>query len=215
MLAYAVDDVRYLGPLVEKLRAELVAKNRWDWFLQSCDRLREDVLARPERDREDAWRINGSGSLRPRGLAALRGIWRWRDGMAQERDVPPFRIMNNQQLISAALEFETQDKVTVSPRWRDKWRDTFLEVVQEVRASDPSAWPQRLRGNGRRATDEQRAAIENLCKKRDAIAASMDIESSLVGSRADLEAVVLRSGDDLVPHLMAWQRELLEADVAE
>jgi ribonuclease D len=211
MLAYAVDDVRYLGPLVEKLRSELVAKDRWDWFLQSCDNLRADVLARPERDREDAWRISGSGTLRPKGLALLRAIWRWRDGMARERDVPPFRIMNNQQLIGTALEFEGKDTVTISPRWRGKWRETFLQAVQEVRDADPSTWPQRIRGNGKRATDEQRAAIDRLCKKRDKIAATLDIESSLVGSRADLEAVVLRPGDADAPRLMTWQRELLDA----
>ncbi len=192
MLAYAVDDVRWLGPLVEKLRAELHAKNRWDWFLQSCDNLREDVLARQERGKEDAWRISGSGALRPKGLALLRSIWRWRDGMARERDVPPFRIMNNQQMIFSAQDFETKDTVSISPKWKGKWRDTFLAAVQEVRGSDSSAWPQRVRGNGKRASDEQRAAIDLLCKKRDAIAAKLDIESSLVGSRADLEAVVLR-----------------------
>jgi len=210
MLAYAVDDVRYLGPLIDILKKELTDKNRMDWFLQSCDNLREDVLARPERVREDAWRINGSGSLKPRGLALLKGIWHWRDGMARERDVPPFRIMNNQQMISAALDFEKQDVVNISPRWRGKWRETFMDVVKEVRASDPTTWPQRLRGNGRRATDEQRAAIDELCKKRDAIAATMDIESSLVGSRADLEALILRPEDADAPHLMNWQRELLD-----
>jgi ribonuclease D len=210
MLIYAVDDVRYLGPLVDILNKELVAKHRLDWFLQSCESLRADVLNRQERGREDAWRISGSGALRPKGLALLRGIWLWRDGMARERDVPPFRIMNNQQMLTAAMEFEKGDEVKISPRWRGKWRDTFVDVLKEVRSSDSATWPQRLRGNGKRATDEQRAAIEQLCKKRDAIAANMDIESSLIGSRADLEAMILRPAEPDAPHLMKWQRELLD-----
>jgi ribonuclease D len=209
MLTYAVDDVRWLPPLVENLKEELENMNRWSWFEQSCASLRADVLARPERDREEAWRVSGSGSLRPKGLALLRAIWLWRDRMAAERDVPPFRILNNQQMLGMAEEFESSDRVSISERWRGSWRKTFLETVDAVRATNEADWPQRPRKKGRRTTEEDRNRIEKLCKTRDRIAEKLGIDTALLGSRAVIEDLVLDRENGNEDHLMPWQREAL------
>lgn len=209
MLTYAVDDVRWLAPLVDQLRSELVAKNRYEWFVQSCETLCADVQARQERDREESWRVSGSGSLKPKGLAFLRALWFWRESMAQERDVPPFRIMNNQQMLAMAADFEVNDQVNISPRWRGRWRDTLMAVVDEFRQSDPAIWPLRPRNHGKRSTEEDRAAIDRLCRSRDQVAEKLDIEPSLLGARAVMEEIILHrtvSPDEL---LMPWQRDLL------
>ncbi|HYF37419.1 MAG TPA: hypothetical protein VD994_19110, partial [Prosthecobacter sp.] len=64
-----------------------------------------------------------------------------------------------------------------------------------------------------RLTDQQRDTIDRLCSQRDQIAASLDIESSLIGSRSTLEQVVAEpTGDGL---LMDWQKELLKNSLAE
>ncbi len=209
MLTYAVDDVRWLPPLVENLKEELEDMNRWSWFEQSCAGLRADVLARPERDRDEAWRVTGSGSLKPKGLALLRAIWLWRDGMAAGRDVPPFRILNNQQMLAMAEEFEDDDRVSISERWRGSWRKTFLETVDSVRASDPGTWPQRPRKKGRRTSEDERNRIEKLCRTRDRIAEKLGIDTALLGSRAVIEDLVLDPETEGADHLMPWQREAL------
>ena len=94
MLSYAVDDVRYLLPLADRLVAGLREKGREDWFHQSCRSLQDDVAARDNAPREDPWRVNGCGRLHPKGLALLKGMWDWREGIAQERDLPCFKIMS-------------------------------------------------------------------------------------------------------------------------
>ena len=129
--------------------------------------------------------------------------------MASERDVPPFRILNNQQMLAMAEEFERHGKVTFSERWRGNWRKTFLETVEAVRASDESAWPQRPRKQGRRTSDAERSRIEKLCKSRDRIAEKLGIDTSLLGSRAVMEDLVLERDGMGVEHLMPWQREAL------
>ncbi len=209
MLNYAVDDVRWLAPLVDQLRKELEEKNRWDWFVQSCDALCAGVLSRQERDREEAWRVSGSGSLKPKGLAFLRALWFWRDGMAQERDVPPFRVMNNQQMLAMATDFEVNDSVSISPRWRGRWRDTLMAVIDELRQSDPDTWPQRPRKHGKRSTEEERSSIDRLCRSRDQIAERLDIEPSLLGPRAVMEEIILHREASIDSVLMPWQREAL------
>ncbi len=210
MLTYAVDDVRWLAPLVDQLRKELEEKKRWDWFVQSCEALCAGVQSRQERDREEAWRVSGSGSLKPKGLAFLRALWFWRDGMAQERDVPPFRVMNNQQMLAMAMDFEVNDSVSISPRWRGRWRDTLLAAIDELRKSDPEAWPQCPRKHGKRSTEEERSAIDRLCRSRDQIAEKLNIEPSLLGPRAVMEGIVLHREAGMESVLMPWQREALD-----
>lgn len=209
MLSYAVDDVRWLAPLVDQLRKELEEKKRWDWFVQSCEALCAGVQSRQERDREEAWRVSGSGSLKPKGLAFLRALWFWRDGMAQERDVPPFRVMNNQQMLAMATDFEANDSVSISPRWRGRWRDTLMAVIDDLRQSDSATWPQRPRKHGKRSTEEERSAIDRLCRSRDQIAEKLDIEPSLLGPRAVMEEIILHREAGREITLMPWQREAL------
>ena len=209
MQAYAVDDVRYLGVLVDQLITELNASQRLPWFEQSCASLRQDVLGRTEKDRTDAWRINGSGNLKPKGLAMLKELWAWRDATAGEKDVPPFKVLNNQQLINMALEFQEEGRTSHPPRWRPKWRETFTAAVHLVRQSDPDTWPQRLRRHQRRSTDDERARIEQLCALRETKAGKLGIEPSLLGSRDTLMDVVLNGGVNGSDALMPWQKEML------
>jgi ribonuclease D len=209
MQAYAVDDVRYLGVLVDQLIAELEASQRLPWFEQSCAALRQDVLGRVEKDRTDAWRINGSGNLKPKGLAMLKELWAWRDVTAGEKDVPPFKVLNNQQLINMALEFQEEGRTSHPPRWRPKWRETFTAAVHRVRQSDPDTWPQRLRRHQRRSTDDERARIEQLCALRETKAGKLGIEPSLLGSRDTMMDVVLNGDANGADALMPWQKEML------
>src|SRR5262249_6062047 len=83
MMTYARNDTRYLFEIADRLTDELEAKGRMPWFHQSCRRLVENVAqSEPEKSREDAWRIAGSGTFRGRAAALLRELWWWRDAEA-------------------------------------------------------------------------------------------------------------------------------------
>jgi ribonuclease D len=209
MQAYAVDDVRYLGRLADIFVRDLTEKNRLEWFNQSCANLRSDVLKRPDRDKEEAWRISGCGRLKPGGLAVLRELWNWRDATAAGRDVPPFKVLNNQQLMTMALEFEAKGHVTHPPRWRPEWRDGFRAAIERAKNSDPATWPQHPKQKRRHITEAQKSRIEKLCASRDKKAEALGIESSLLGSRATIEQVVLQPREAVQDILMPWQREVL------
>lgn len=208
MLAYAVDDVRYLLPLADRLVAGLREKGREDWFHQSCRSLQDDVAARDNAPREDPWRVNGCGRLHPKGLALLKGMWDWREGIAQERDLPCFKIMSNKQMVAYAEQFEAGSTSLMPPNgWRPRWKQQFHEIVAAVTASHPSEWPQRPKKTKGRLSDAQRDAIDRLCGQRDTIANGLEIEPSLLGSRSTVEDLVVQG--DPVTHLMPWQHELL------
>jgi ribonuclease D len=183
-------------------------KGREDWFHQSCRSLQDDVAARDEAPREDPWRVNGCGRLHPKGLALLEGMWVWREGIAQERDLPCFKIMSNKQMVAYAEQFEAGNTALMPPNgWRPRWKQQFQEIVASVLASPPSAWPQRPKKSKGRLSEAQRDAIDWLCNERDGIAKGLDIEPSLLGSRSTVEDLVVQR--DPIAHLMPWQHELL------
>lgn len=207
MLRYAVDDVRYLLLIADRLLAELRARGREAWFIESCASLQSDVAARLQTSREDPWRVQGSGRLHPRGLAFLREAWIWRESIAEERDLPCYRVMSNKQLLAYAEQFEKGLEIEPPAGWRPRWKKAFAEVVREARALPPEDCPARIKRPKSRFSDQERDLVDKLCEMRDRVAAGLAVESSLLGSRGTLEQVVAaRSADG---QLMNWQKSLL------
>lgn len=207
MLNYAVDDVRYLLPLADKLVAVLEEKNRMKWFYESCDSLRSDVTERANLPKEDPWRVQGSGRLHPKGLAILKALWEWRDAIAMAKDVPCFRVMSNKQLVEVAMAFEQGRNPPPPNGWRPRWKQEYHQVLAEVLASQESSWPRRVRTQGGRLSERAREQLDKLCGERERTANELEIEPSLLGSRASLEQVV--AAPDGIQELMQWQIDAL------
>lgn len=213
MLSYAVDDVRYLIPLADYLMSQLRHKGREQWFEQSCQELQEDVAARSMAPKEDPWRVQGSGRLHAKGLAILKAMWEWREGIAMERDIPCYRVMSNKQMVSYAETFELGGVMDPPGGWRPRWKKEFHDLVATVFRAGQASWPSRVKKVKARLTDAQKDQIDRLCGLRDKEADKLDIEGSLLGSRGTLEEVITQpEGLDL---LMPWQRQILAAPLAQ
>jgi ribonuclease D len=207
MLRYAVDDVRYLLFIADRLLGELRAQNREEWFVESCLDLQADVAERMVAPKEEPWRVQGSGRLQPRGLAFLREAWIWRESIAEERDLPCFRVMSNKQMLAYAEDFERGVEVSAPAGWRPRWKKAFSEVLKEALALPIGECPPRMKRPKSRFGEEERALVDRLCGARDQVANGLEIESSLLGSRGTLEQVVAaKSAEGL---MMGWQKELM------
>ncbi len=209
MLAYARNDTRYLFALSDRLGAELQAKGRWVWFAQSCQRLLDAVATTEgEKNREESWRLAGSGTLRGRAAALLRELWWWRDAEAALADRPPFHVLRNEEMLSIAKAIDAGEKL---PSWRHVKgaRLRRLEIaVQKAMDLAPSEWPARPRGKFARSTAEMEAQVNALKQKRDLAAQELDLDPSLIAARATLEGIAYRA-EAPESLLMPWQRELL------
>ncbi|MFT4636882.1 MAG: ribonuclease D [Verrucomicrobiales bacterium] len=218
MLAYAANDVRYLMPIIEIFKERLDKLGRWDWFLQSCAAARTQVLGRPEKSREESWRIPGWGKISSRGLAYLREIWRWRDGIASRRDKPPFKIISNDQLISMSVSLSAGKSVSLPPRFRQSQQERFEEGVAIARAlpeADLPKWERKKRLS--KAGDWERV-FQFLRQNRENAAEELDIEAALISSKASLERYAFSESEDRTPELrgtlfLPWQQSLLFPEV--
>jgi ribonuclease D len=101
-LEYALDDVRYLLPIRDKLNEDLEQLGRREWFRQELTFYEDPGLYEPDPDRlymkVSRWR-----SLNRRGLGILRELVAWRESEAGARDVPRQRVVPDDVMVDLSL----------------------------------------------------------------------------------------------------------------
>ena len=99
-IEYALDDVRYLPVIRDKLWSRLEELRRLGWLEEEmttwCDRVRREFF-------QERWRkVSGNSGLSRRSLAIVRELWRWRDAEAQRRNCPRRRVLRDDLIIELA-----------------------------------------------------------------------------------------------------------------
>lgn len=209
MLEYAINDVVYLLPMGECIVEELIDKGRYDWFVQSCEAARKKILERDE-NREELWRINGSGRLSPRGLAYLRALWNWRDAEAASWDKPSFMVVNNKQMIEWADQL-SQDQTIALPRHlqRPERLRRYEKAIAAAAALADDDLPEKIRPPRRKKDAAFERAVDAIIQKRDVAASALDIDPSLLIARSVAESIA--AGETEIPDcLLPWQIEQLQ-----
>ena len=207
MLEYAVNDTHYLLFLAERLESQLKQCDRIEWLRQSCQRAIEQAAVERVRDADEVWRVRGSASLRGRAAAVLRALWQWREKEAEAADRPPFHILQNHELLNAAVSFASE-KLPDYRHFSSRRRQAFRAAATSALQSRESEWPVLRRRFGKRPSAEMIARTEELRRRRDRAATELDLEPSFIAPRSTLGAIAAdqtRATTLLVP----WQRATL------
>jgi len=209
METYARNDTRYLKPLADLLRAQLKEKGRLSWHEESCARLVSDCAQFRPTDPDLMWRVKGSHQLGPPGLAVLREIWHWREREAIEANKPPFFVLSPEVMVDLAVAaVQSRDLQAILPRhlWPRR-RERLLKAISVGLTTDNP--PRILRHKSTRQTEAEKRRMQELERRRNRHAAELDIDPTLIASRAML-VLLARDWAAHEKALMKWQRELLE-----
>jgi ribonuclease D len=219
LLEYAADDTRHLPELRDRLRAELDRLGRLAWAEEEFA-LRTATPFQPADNGRDAFlRLRNIRDLGPRQLAALREVHAWRDRVARERDVAPFRVVSNDALVGIArrmpdspAELATADGVDAAATRNAR---DLVAAVQRARALPDSALPVRPRGPRRPPPDPAfDHLVDRLKAARDAVADELGLDRGFLMPRQQLEDIARampRSSEELmaVQDIRNWQVEAL------
>lgn len=207
MVEYALNDVRYLLEMGERLVADLKSRGRYDWFVESCAAARQKVLERND-SKEDAWRIQGSGKLSRQGLAYLQQLWLWRDEEARTWDRPTFMVASNRQLLEWCDLLVRGKKTSLPRHYRPDRVKRYHAALEAVQAMSEDEWPQRPKKVRSHRPQDFEQQLEAFTQRRNEAATTLDVEGSLIAPRAALEAIASGS---VQPQevLLKWQRECL------
>ena len=219
MKDYAATDTAYLLPLRERLREELLARGRMEWAEEEFARREQTRWSDAGDEREAFLRMKGARDLKPRGLAILRELYAWREGVARDRDQATFRVVSNQVLLAVSLRAPTSlaelaATEGVPPSMVERRGRDLVAAVQRGLAVPDGELP-RFPPSRRWERDpdaEERA--ERLRDARARVAEELDLDPGFLISRAQLDEIARRNPHDLeellqVPDFRRWQAEAL------
>jgi ribonuclease D len=220
MREYAVADTMHLEALAAILERNASELGRDAWVREECERL-EAVRWRDRReeDPEPFRRVKGSAALDRAALAVLREIWTWRDSIASRRDRPAFRVLRDESLLAIAKSPPASvgdlSRIAGFPDYllRSPSALALLDAVRRGAACPEEQWPAPPAARRPRTDPEVEVLVDAIKGKRDALAAELALDPSLIASRAVMEEMAKRqiaAGDPWsVPDLRAWQVGLL------
>lgn len=204
-LAYAADDVRYLGPIYQRLTHQLKAKGRLDWLTEDFASLADSLAYRP--NPETAWqRIRGIHTLHPRQLAILRGLAAWRENLAVERNQPRKHLASDEGLLALVR----QPPSTLKQLQRNKGipaaitaqhGEQLLRLMAEAQSLPATAWPPPPRRQP--LTPSQEALADAALAILRTCAAQQAISLSMLGGRSQIERYL--RGERRLPLFTGWR----------
>lgn len=220
MLEYAAEDTVHLPALRDSLRAELVRIGRLAWAEEEF-RLRELLQwTAPNGDDHAYLRLKNTRDLKPRELAALREVHGWRENVARERDVAPFRVLSNESLIALARKMPGSPTALatipgLSGALANRRGSELLEALRRARELAAEELPVRPRPPRRPPPDpEFDKLVDRLKGARDRAADDLGLDRGVLMPRQQLEGVArsdARTLDQLreIPDMKGWQVDAL------
>ncbi len=202
-LAYAADDVRYLISLREQLQARLQALGREQWFAEDMRQMEAVAL---DVAPEDAWnKVKGKGHLQGRALAVLQTLAAWRERRAQSRNRPRRWVLADEVLLAIAQAQPASQAALAGidgmpERVLQRQGKELLEAVETAQQSDIPELDQRI---------PDKAEVKRLQTELRRIAEGLELDATLLATRADLNALVLNGHSKRLEQ--GWRREIVGA----
>jgi ribonuclease D len=189
-LAYAARDTAHLVQLADRLRSRLDAMGRWDWADEEFKKLEQVRYEPPVEDPLAFERLKGARSLKGGDRDRLCALHGWREGEAQRRDLPPFKVIGNRPLMELAQRKpETVEELVEVPGLGHRFARRWGRRVLRILAKPGTAPPRGARSAAVHPSPKVKSRMKRLLAVRDAAAEELGLPPGLVASRALVQSV--------------------------
>ncbi len=208
-LEYAAADVAHLLELHDGLERRLKERGRTAWVDEACEEIRTEP--RGPRDPDDAWRrIKEIRHLKGSSLSIAQAVAGWRERRAASSDLTPRFVMSDLGVVSVASSAPRSEDELRSLRGldgrslRNGTAEELLAIVDDARGrapmrSTPNPVPE--------LPAELRPALPLIAAWVSQQARDLDLETALLATRADLEALLRGAPDARLS--TGWRAELV------
>lgn len=219
-LDYARMDTHYLPALRDLLHEQLVKRGHLAEAQESFEQLTTVQQSQAQFNPNGFWFINQARDFTPRQMAILRELYALRDRLAQERDLPPFKVLTDEALAQLAQQAPQTLSALRAVSGVSEWLATqsgaaILAAIAAGQRAEPPARPEQMRQDA-----NVLARYNALREWRKNRAAARGVESDVIVPREALWAMAEnppRTLDDLanVPSLGAWRRAQYGAELLD
>ncbi len=209
---YAVADVTHLRVIYEFLSKELDKSGRQDWVQEELGILLnpETYITRPE----DAWERVKTRTTSGRFLAIVRELARFREGYAQNKNIPRSRIFKDDALLELAstkpLNYDELNKSRLLLREarRGDIADGIITAVQAGLDAKPETFPHIEEESSQLQVNTALADLLRVLLK--AKSEETGVASKLIANSAELDRMAAGKRD--VPALTGWRYDVFGQD---
>ena len=224
MIAYSVGDVATLVELHDLLKGRLEKIGRLAWAQEEFG-LQARVKYESNHSRPLFKRFKGAGKLDNRSLAVLEHLLEVRISQAEKKDLPPFKIMSNQSImtmvqhrpgrVEAVLKYRA-----LSPKQAGMYGQLCVKAIETALALPHRELPSYPKIRLPRKTSQVLGRIDALKKMREAASLSLAMEPGFLINNNMIAAVAASkpsSLDDLlqISGMRNWQVEALGDKIME
>jgi ribonuclease D len=213
---YALEDVRYLLPLHDKLANFLERSGRAAWMDEEMAAWLAELQSARERPR---WRrVSGIGNLSARSLAIVRELWMWREQAAERRDMPPRRILRDDLIVELAKrKSDDPEKIqAIRGIGQHVRRENVRQIAACIRRGLDAPSIERDRDESRETPSQLNLLGQFLSPALTSICRNANIATSLVGTATDVRDLIAHrlgfNGDNAAePPLLdrGWRADLV------
>lgn len=208
-LSYALSDVTHLRTVYAKMLEQLRQTGRETWVDSEMQVLedRATYIVEPS----DAWKRMKTRTNKPRFVAMIQELARWREEEAQKRDLPRNRVVRDEALLEIASDPpKSREQLAKVRGFNAKMADgpfgaSVLGIAEDVTSRPKDSWPKLPKPI---PPDPSLAPVIELLKvllKRRC--AEHNVAQKLVCPSADLEKIAADDNADVLA-LNGWRREV-------
>ena len=226
-VSYARLDTRFLAALMDAQAPELAARERLMILEGECARLERIVPASNAFNADDYVKLKGARTLDPHGQRRLRELFAERQRVAEEVDLPLFKVLGNESLVEIARvdprsESDLARVPAVSPKQARRLWDAVAKALDRAEDLGPITQPPRPSPkDGEPQFDELEYELhERLKQWRRTRAEQLGLDSALVINRHVLARLAQRKPVDdaalvATEGLLGWQVNLFGPELLD
>jgi len=209
---YALADVTHLRDIYEYLSARLAKSGRSKWVTEEMAILEDPATY--QADPENAWKRVKTRTQSGKFLAIVRELARFREGYAQERNVPRNRVFKDDALVELASTKPQSEKdlgrsrLLLREARKGDIAAGILHAIKAGLAVKPDDMPKL--DNARAKLQVNPALADMLRVLLKARTDDAEVAPKLIASSADLDA--LAGGRRDVAALKGWRRDVFGKD---
>ena len=218
MIAYSVGDVATLVELHDLLKERLEKIGRLAWAEEEFN-LQARVKYESNHLRPLFKKFKGAGKLDNRSLAVLEHLREVRLGQAEKKDLPPFKIMSNQSIMTMVQHRPTSVEAilkyrALSPKQAGMYGQLCVKAIETALALPHRELPSYPRTRVPRKTPQVLGRIDALKKMREAASRALAMEPGFLINNNMIAAVAANkpsSHEDLlqISGMRNWQVDAL------